>query len=119
MGCRLKDRLSGRVKHGTKPGTKAYLTKEEESALANHLIEAASIGYGKTRKEVKLVVEKIARDKNVLHGDKVTDGWWRRFRERQPQLALGHGDPTTHVCMDSTNKEAIEKYCNLLEETLN
>ena len=114
----LKDRLSGRVKHGTKPGPKPYLTNEEEASLANHLVEAASIGYGKTRKEVKILVEKIAEDKSVLRGSKVTDGWWRRFRERQPQLALRRGDPTAHVRMDSTNKEAIEKYYNLLEETL-
>ena len=45
----LKDCLSGRVKHGTKPGPKAYLNQEERS-LADHLVEAASIGYGKTRK---------------------------------------------------------------------
>ena len=37
----LKDRLSGRVVHGTKPGPKPYLTQEEETVLCDHLIEAA------------------------------------------------------------------------------
>ena len=30
----LKDRLSGRVEYGTKPGPKAYLNQEEEESLA-------------------------------------------------------------------------------------
>ena len=30
----LKDRLSGRVEHGTKPEPKAYLNQEEEESLA-------------------------------------------------------------------------------------
>ena len=44
----LKDRLSGRVAHGTKPGPVKYLNDEEECALSDHLIKAAKAGYGKT-----------------------------------------------------------------------
>ena len=55
----LKDRMSGKVVHGKKPGRQRYLDNEEEDALADHLIEAASIGYGKTRSEVKLITEKV------------------------------------------------------------
>ena len=101
----LKDRMSGKVVHGSKPGQKWYLTDEEEDALANHLIEAASIGYGKTHAEVKSLTEKIAIEKNILLKDQVTDGWWHRFKERQPKLSLRRGDPTAHVRMDSTNKK--------------
>ena len=67
----LKDCLSGRVKHGTKPGPRPYLNNQEESALADHLIEAAKIGYGKTRKEVKSIVERVAEEKHCL---RVTHG---------------------------------------------
>ena len=76
----LKDQMSGKVVHGSKPGRKRYLNDEEEDALANHLIEAASIGYGKTRAEVKSITEKVAIEKNILLKDKVTDGWWHRFK---------------------------------------
>ena len=76
-----KDQMSGKVVHGSKPGRKRYLNDEEEDALANHLIEAASIGYGKTRAEVKSITEKFAIEKNILLKDKVTDGWWHRFKE--------------------------------------
>ncbi len=52
----LKDRLSGRVTHGVKPGPKPYLTKDEEQGLADYLISAANIGYGKTRRDVLCLV---------------------------------------------------------------
>ena len=44
----LKDCLSGRVAHGTKPGPVKYLNNEEECALSDYLIKAAKAGYGKT-----------------------------------------------------------------------
>ena len=56
------------------------------------------------------------RRKGILKSEKVTDGWWRRFMERQPQLSLRRGDPTAHVFMNAVNKEG---YFALLEETLN
>ncbi len=43
----LKDRLSGRVAHGTVSGPARYLQADEERALADHLLEAATVGYGK------------------------------------------------------------------------
>ena len=34
----LKDRVTGRVTHGTKPGPHPYLTDNEEEVLAKHLV---------------------------------------------------------------------------------
>ena len=62
----LRDRLSGRGAHGTKPGPAKYLNNEEEHSLADHLIQAAESGYGKTRKQVKAIVENVAQEKNIL-----------------------------------------------------
>ena len=137
----LKDRLSGRVKHGTKPGPPQYLN-EEEHALSNHLVKVAQAGYGKTRKQVKSIVEKVAREKQILRSGRVSDGWWQRFMQRQSivekvarekqilrsgrvsdgwwqsHLSLRRGDSTAHIRMESVNREAIEGYYNLLEDTL-
>ena len=49
----LKDRLSGRVIHGTKSGPKSYLTAEEENELVMHLLQVSKMGFGKTRRDVK------------------------------------------------------------------
>ena len=114
----LKDRLSGRVLHGSKPGPVKYLNEEEERALSDHLIKAAKTGYGKTRKQVKAIVENVAREKRLLRSEHVSDGWWRQFMERQPQLSLRRGDSTAHIRMDSVNQEAMKAYFNLLEDTL-
>ena len=43
----LKDRLSGRVQHGVKPGPKPYL---DNSEVASFIKECASMGYGKTQR---------------------------------------------------------------------
>ncbi len=47
----LKDRIAGRVVHGTNIGPKKYLSQEEEHELVNFLIKCSKIGYGKTRGE--------------------------------------------------------------------
>ena len=98
LWCIMQDRLSRRVVHGNKPGQKRYL----EEALAEHLIEVLKICYGKTRREVKGIIEKVAMEKNLLRKECVTYGWWRRFLERQPKSSLRRGDATAHMRMDST-----------------
>ncbi len=53
----LKDRISGRVVHGTSVGPKTYLTHEEEQELVDFLLKCSKMGYGKTRGEVLKIVK--------------------------------------------------------------
>jgi len=62
----LNDRVIGKAQHGINPGPHPYLKKDEEKKLANHLFTVAKIGYGKTRQQVKLVAENVARGKGIL-----------------------------------------------------
>ena len=114
----LKDRLRGRVVHGTKPGPRPYLDTAEESELVDYLFESAKAGYGKTRQQVKGIAEKVANSKGVLKSKHISDGWWRRFLTRQPKLALRRGDTTAHVRMDAINRENIQNYYDLLKDVL-
>ena len=115
----LNDRIAGKVKHGTKPGPVPYLNKEEEKDLVDFLDVVSSVGYGKTRKQVKTLVETAAREKGVLKKNRLTDGWFRRFLERQPQLTLRKGDQTAFVRMDAMkDKEALDNYFILLKSIL-
>jgi hypothetical protein len=53
------------------------LDEEEEQTLSDHLVEAAKVGYGKTRKQVLSIVEGVAREKNILRpsrSNRVSDG---------------------------------------------
>lgn len=112
----LKDRLSGRVKHGTKSGPKPYLTVEEEAELTSHLLQAADIGFGKTRRDVKCIVETYARQKNTLKGTAISDGWWNRYLKRNPEISLRCGDSTAGVRMDAINAENMKAYFDLLHQ---
>ena len=84
----LQDYVMGQVKHGDKPGPSTYLTSAEEEELEAFLMEVAKVGYGKTRKEVKLIAEAVAREKGVLRGEKISDGLFHHFLERRPNLSL-------------------------------
>ena len=53
----LKNLSNGRVVHETNPGPRYFLSNDEESELADFLLEYAKIGYGKTRRDVKCIAE--------------------------------------------------------------
>ena len=114
----LLDRISGRVIHGVKPGPRPYLSPGEERDLGQFLKDCAKVGYGKTRKDVLGIVQSVADDKGLLKSARVSEGWWRRFLERQGDLSLRQGDSTAHVRMDAVNKETIDQYFSLLHDTL-
>ena len=114
----LFDCVSGRVIHGVKPGPRPYLSPREEGTLGHFLKHCAKLGYGKTRKDVLAIAESTAIDKGLLKSSRITEGWWRRFLERQSDLSLRQGDSTAHVRMDAVNKETMEQYFSLLYDTL-
>jgi len=120
----LYDRVTGRVTHGRKPGPNPYLTKAEETELSKFLIVTNKAGYGKTRAEVQSIVERTLKlketeeDAKILKGDRVTDGWFNRFMERNDKLSLRKGDATANVRMDCLNTEAIKSYFDLLKSVL-
>ena len=64
----LKDRLAGRVKHGSKSGPDPYLTSSEEDELVSFLINACKMGQGKTKREVIDVVRRTVKKKKEKEG---------------------------------------------------
>ena len=114
----LKNRLSGRVVDGTNPGPVPYLNNTEEKELQEYLIQANKVGYGKTRCQVKMIAEKVAIDKGLLRGAQISDGWWRRFLQRHPDLSLRSGDSTGYVRMNAMNEENLKNYFDLLDTVL-
>ena len=57
----LKERVSGRVKHGTKSGASKYLNDDEEKELADFLKESSEVGFGKTRRDILNIAESYAK----------------------------------------------------------
>ena len=65
------------------------------------------------------LAESVAHDKGQMTGQKkISDGWFRRFMQRQPQLSLHKGDPMANVRMDCLTKETMDNYFDLLKDTL-
>ena len=114
----LKDRLSGRVTHGSQSGAKPYLSREEEKELFDFLITCSNLGYGKTRKEVMLLVEGIMKKKGRSLDKPISNGWWLRFLERWPKLSLRKGDSFSVARDKMTSPEVFDGYFKLLKETL-
>ena len=114
----LKDRLAGRVIHGTKIGPKPYLTNEEEKELVNFLVGCSKMGYGKTRSEVLKIVEATMKKKGMKTDGPISQGWWYRFRERWPKLSLRRGDSFSMAREKMTSHEVFNDYFDLLEKTL-
>ena len=112
----LKDRLSGRVVHGTNPGPKPYLTRDEETELSAQLLQASSIGLGRTRRDVKSIVGSFVKSKGLLKGKTVSNGWWEKFLKRNPTLSLRSGDSTAGVRLNAVTAENMKAYFDLLQE---
>ena len=105
----LKDRLSGKVKQEAS-GRPRYLNKEEETKLSSFLKQCSSIGLGKTRQDEMKIAESVAKGKDILRRNDITQGWWQRFLERQKYLTLCRGDNTAHVRMDAVNADTMKHY---------
>jgi len=93
----LKDRLSGRVVHGMKPGPRPYLSTGEETELSSHLLQVVKMEFGQTRCDVKCLVETYVKQKGTFRGSTITNGWWQKFLKRNPMLRLRAGDSTAGV----------------------
>ena len=115
----LKDRLSGRVIHGTKSGPKSYLTAEEENELEMHLLQASKMGFGKTRRDIKCIVQEYLQENGRLRGSSLSDGWWTKFLKRHPKLSLCSGDATAGVRLNAVNAENISAYFSSLKSVFN
>ena len=115
----LHDRVHGNVIHGTNPGAKPYLDKTEEAELTEYIITVGQLGFGKTRKQIKSIAEKVALEKDTLRKDRITNGWFTSFIKRHPELSLRKGDSTCQSRMNAmSNRAAIEQYFAVMKECM-
>lgn len=115
----LKDRISGKVIHGTKSGRVPYLTHSEEEELYNWVVRCASIGYPKRRDDVIGIVRKALQSKSAdLVENFKGNGWWLRFKQRWPKIRLRKGDALAQPRANAVNAANLKNYFDLLEQTL-
>ena len=112
----LHDHVSGKVQYGAKPGRDPYLTAEEEEEVINFLLNCVHVGYPHTRKQVMALVQDIVDRKGI----KATTscGWWDQFQKRNPRISLRIAAPLSHVRAMASDKESLNRYFDVLENTL-
>lgn len=114
----LGDRVSGKVTHGSKSGRMPYLTYSEEEELVKYIITCAKIGYPKRRDDIIGIVRKTLQAKTNGPVDFKGKGWWLRFMQRWPKLALRKGDALAQPRANAVTSSNLKHYFSLLEETL-
>ena len=87
----------------------------DESELVGYLQSTAKIGYGMTRQQVMNIVERVAKEKELLKKERLTCGWFRRFKQRNPSMSLRKGDSMASVRFQCTTEDII---IDLLEMVL-
>ena len=112
----LHDRISGKVVFGSQSGPPKYLSNKEEEELVNFILGCSSIGFPRSRKEIIAIVQNVMLEKG--HNITVTNGWWDSFRKRYPFLTLRSPEPLSHARAICSSSDVINKYFDLLEETL-
>ena len=109
----IYDRLSGKVIPGSVCGAQRYLMESEENAF---LLGCAQIGYGKTRSEVLLIVQKTLKERGIIR--QVSNGWWEGFLRRHPKLTLRTPACLAKARAHATDDKVMDQYFSILDEAL-
>jgi len=83
----LKDRISGRVKHGRKPRPDPYLTEVKEKKLTDYLGRIASVGYDRTKSEVIRILKQMLEKKGRMHEHFYGEGGWLIVTKQHPEIS--------------------------------
>ncbi len=79
----LRQRVTGAVENGCRPGPDTVLTADEEDQLASYLIDMADMGFGLSRDTVShlafSIVDKSQRKHSFKDG-KAGRAWFDGFR---------------------------------------
>lgn len=112
----LNDHKLGKVRPGALPGRPTLLSTKEEEDLVNFLVESASIGYGRTRRDVLNIVSRMAQQRGIKKA--VTTGWWNKFICRHPVLSERTPASLSIARAKASSRECLDAYFDRLEEIL-
>ena len=95
----LRRRVAGSVTLDCKPGPPTILTAEEESRLAEYVVQMCDMGFGLSREDVMqtayAIVDKSGR-KHPFRNNIAGRSWFDGFRSRHPNLSLHTPQPLSH-----------------------
>ena len=109
----LRRRVTGAVSTDCRPGPTTVLTSEEETRLAQFLIEMSDMGFGLTREDVMRTAFSIVSQAGRAHpfqNGTAGRSWFDAFKRRHPNLTLRTAQPLSSARAAGSNKETIEDF---------
>lgn len=120
----LKDHIRGRRGNRVTVGgggRSTALTSQQENDLANCIKTMSKNGFGLSRSEVLDVVQAYVKRNHIktpFKNDKPGQDWWLGFKTRH-DLSIIKPQPLEHGRKANTNPFVVNKFFELLEETIN
>ena len=101
------------MKIGQTQGPPTVLTNEEEARLAKWAMEMAMIGYGRSKEQILLTVQKIVemeKRPNPFKNGKPGKKWWQGFLRRHPDLSLRKPEQLESTRAASCTKQRLTQW---------
>ena len=109
--------MSGKVAFNARRGRHKQLDSVEETKLLSFLIKCGKLGCAHTRKEATTITQEVVNEKGIKAN--ITTSWWKSFVSRHRKLSLR--EVNVFLVLElaiRTNEAALEKYFDLLCQTL-
>ena len=107
----LRRRVNGTVAIDCRPGPNTVLTEEEETKLADYLLQMGEMGYGLTREGVMgLAYSIVEKSKCPFQNGSVGRAWFEGFMRRRPNLTIRSAQSLSYCRAISANKETITDF---------
>ena len=107
------DHVSGRIELTSKPGRKPVIPLEIENAVAQKVAEAANMGFGITKKQLKLKIIRLCKAQRISTPFKrgiPGDDWWRGFKNRHSEMVLRKPEKLSTSRSRMLNRVVVTKY---------
>ena len=108
--------MSGKVALNARRGHHKQLDSVEETNLLSFLIKCGKLGCAHTRKKATTVTQEVVNEKGIKAN--ITTSWWKSFASRHRKLSLREIECVFRARTIRTNEVALEKYFDLLCQTL-
>ena len=109
----LRRRVNGTVAIDCRPGPRTVLTEDEETKLADYLLQMSEMGYGLTREGVMgmaySIVERSKRPHPFQNGS-AGRAWFEGFMRRKPYLTIRSPQSLSYCRAISANKVTINDF---------
>lgn len=98
-------------------------TEQQENELVQHVLSLEKSFYGLTTTEIRKLAFDLAEKNNIPHPFNKSVGlagydWLAGFRKRHPELTLRTPEATSVARAQGFNKPAVDRYYDMLEETV-